>query len=95
MTRQCHPLATVVDACAPLRFAPLPDLRLRSFTRSGDQGDAGQWCRADLLAAKNAFAPVYDGFVAATRPGHRLPAATHFLRAVFREPIFLVAAGLY
>lgn len=95
MAHQRPPLATVVDACAPLRFAPLPDLRTRSLTRPVEQRDVEQWCRADLLAVKGALGPVYDGFVAATRPGHRLPAATHFLRALLREPIFLVAAGLY
>ena len=95
MAQQRHPLATVVDACAPLKFAPLPDLRPPALTRAADQGDVEQWCRADLLAARGALEPVYDGYVAATRPGHRLPAATHFLRALLREPIFLVAAGLY
>ncbi|MEY9211242.1 (2Fe-2S)-binding protein [Thermobifida halotolerans] len=95
MAHQRHPLTTVVDACAPLRFAPLPDLRASGLVRGGGESDVERWHRADLMASDGALGEVYDGFVAATEPGHRLPAATHFLRALLREPIFLVSAGLY
>ncbi|TDQ45878.1 (2Fe-2S)-binding protein [Actinorugispora endophytica] len=95
MAHQRHPLATVVDACTPLRFAPLPQIRTPEVLRLDGRTDTEHWYRADLLAANGVLGPVYDGFVAGHGPGHRLPAATHLLRALLREPIFMVAAGVY
>ncbi|MFW5419100.1 (2Fe-2S)-binding protein [Nocardiopsis sp. CNT-189] len=90
-----HPLQAVVDACTPLKFSPLPDIRTPEV-RAGTEHPAGeQWYRTDFMVADGDVPVLFDRLTAAHGPGHRLPAATAFLRAVLREPIFLVSAGVY
>jgi hypothetical protein len=89
-----HPLSAVIEACAPLRFAPLPALST-SELQTGPQEAPEYWLRADLLAADGALGAVYDKATAAHGPDHRLPSVVHFQRSLMRDPLFLVAAGLY
>ncbi|GAB3214021.1 (2Fe-2S)-binding protein [Marinactinospora thermotolerans] len=95
MAHPHHPLQTVVDACAPLKFAPLPDLRVPGVTQGCRRPGAEHWYRADLMAAQGAVGTLFDQLTAHHGPHHRLPATTHFMRALLREPIFLVSAGIY
>ncbi|GLU48908.1 (2Fe-2S)-binding protein [Nocardiopsis ansamitocini] len=95
MAHSRHPLSTVVDACAPLKFSPLPQIRTAEVLTATEEPETEHWYRADLLSAKGALGPVYDRFMAAHGPGHPLPSATHLLRRLLREPIFMVAAGIY
>lgn len=94
MATNQHPLQAVVDACTPLKFAPLPDIRTSGFPASYDQPVAERWYRADLMAAEGAVGELFDR-AAQQSSQHKLPAATRFLRALLREPIFYVSAGLY
>lgn len=97
-----HPLQSVVAACAPLRFAPLPDVA--DPGSSGPAQDAASragaelvqhWYRPASFAAPETLGPVYDKLRAEHGPDHRLAAVHRFLRALLREPIFLVSAGIY
>ncbi|WP_184080030.1 (2Fe-2S)-binding protein [Nocardiopsis mwathae] len=92
------PLQAVIDACAPLKFAPLPYIRAdlpdqaaSPRPRSGTE----HWYRADRMAADGHVGPLFDRLTTRNGPAHRLPAATRFLRVLLREPVFLVSAGLY
>lgn len=89
------PLAAVVDACRPLKFAPLPDLRLPGLEAPVERMRTDQWHRADLLAAEGSFPVLFDRLRSHHGPGHLLPAATNFLRVSLREYIFLVSASIY
>ncbi|GAA3720896.1 hypothetical protein HDA32_001970 [Spinactinospora alkalitolerans] len=95
MARTDHPLQTVVDACAPLKFAPLPDIRTPEVLSVRDHPGTEHWYRTDLMVAEDAVPALFDQITAHHGPGHLLPAATHFLRALLREPIFMVSAGVY
>lgn len=88
------PLGTLRDVCAPLRFAPLPDLVSRADLRP-DSVDGVHWYRADALASQGWLPVLFDKLRTEHGPGHRLPAATNFLRVTLREPIFLVSASVY
>ncbi|WP_067968887.1 (2Fe-2S)-binding protein [Nocardiopsis trehalosi] len=90
------PLQAVVDACAPLKFAPLPDIWVCGVEapRRPHPGTE-HWYRTDLMVAEGAVGTLFDQVTAHHGPPHKLPAATHFLRALLREPIFMVSAGLY
>ncbi len=90
-----HPLQAVVDACSPLRFAPLPDIRTSGLRMAPQRRETETWYRTDLMAAEGDIGVLFDRFAAQHGPGHRLPNTTSFLRALLREPIFLVSAGLY
>lgn len=90
-----HPLQAVMDACAPLRFAPLPDIRAAGFRSAPQRHGTETWHRTDLMAAEGDIAVLFDRYTAQHGPGHTLPNSTRFQRALLREPIFLVSAGLY
>ncbi|MDA8369502.1 MAG: (2Fe-2S)-binding protein [Nocardiopsaceae bacterium] len=90
-----HPLQAVVDACAPLKFAPLPDIRTAQFQAASDHPGAEHWYRADLMVAEGAVGALFDQITTHHGPGHKLPASTNLLRALLREPIFIVSAGIY
>ncbi|QVQ52489.1 (2Fe-2S)-binding protein [Spiractinospora alimapuensis] len=94
MTCARHPLSAIVDACASLRFAPLPSLRVDGLAH-GTEEHPELWLRADRLGSADALGPVYDKVTAEHGPGHRLPAVVRFQRALLRDPVFLVAAGIY
>ncbi|MFC3995952.1 (2Fe-2S)-binding protein [Nocardiopsis sediminis] len=89
------PLQAVVDACAPLKFAPLPDIQAGELTVRREHPGTEHYYRADLMVAEDTVGALFDQITAHHGPGHRLPAATHFLRALLREPIFMVSAGIY
>ncbi|GAA1989198.1 hypothetical protein GCM10009799_13660 [Nocardiopsis rhodophaea] len=95
MTMTQAPLQAVVDACAPLKFAPLPDIRIKRVSSVREHPGSEHWYRTDLMVAEGVIGPLFDQLVAQHGPGHKLPASTHFLRALLREPIFLDSAGLY
>ncbi len=88
------PLDAIRDACASLRFAPLPDLVTSQDLRRTPSGVL-QRHRADTLAHDGSLPVLFDKLRTEHGPGHRLPAATGFLRATLREPIFLLSASLY
>lgn len=94
MAETRHPLLAAVDACAALKFAPLPAVSTAGL-RAGVVEEPEYWHRADLLATEGALGPVFDKLVDAHGPGHRLPAVVHFQRALLRDPIFLVASSIY
>ncbi|MDS1269231.1 (2Fe-2S)-binding protein [Lipingzhangella sp. LS1_29] len=109
MTNTSHPLHSVVSACAPLRFAPLPQLPGLDGTDPGSRAGDGlprpdvsspatappHWYRAAGLAEAAVLGPLYDKLRAEHGPDHRLAAVHRFLRSLLREPIFLVSAGTY
>ncbi|GAA3728785.1 (2Fe-2S)-binding protein [Salinactinospora qingdaonensis] len=95
MTSTRHPLQSVVEACAPLKFAPLPDIRVPEMRIVRAHPGSEHWYRTDLMVAEGAVPVLLEKIASTNGPQHRLPAATHFLRALLREPIFLVAAGSY
>lgn len=88
------PLETLRGACAPLKFAPLPDLVTAEELHCDILGEP-QWYRVGTMADEGWVAVLYDKLRTEHGPGHRLPAATNFLRVTLREPVFLVAASLY
>ncbi len=88
------PLDALRDACAPLKFAPLPDLLSAEDPRAG-AAPGTHWYRADTLASDGSLPVLFERLRSEHGPGHRLPAATNFLRVTLREPIFLVSASLY
>lgn len=90
-----HPLRAVVDACVPLKFSPLPDLRTPEVSTGTAHAATEQWYRTDLMVAAGDVPRLFDRMTEAGGPEHRLPAATAFLRATLREPIFLVSASIY
>ncbi|MFD3684838.1 (2Fe-2S)-binding protein [Nocardiopsis sp. NPDC058631] len=88
------PLDALRDACAGLRFAPLPELvAFDDLYRDGTHGV--QWYRSDVLESEGWLPILFDKLRTEHGPGHQLPAATNFLRVTLREPIFLVSASLY
>ncbi|MFC7327275.1 (2Fe-2S)-binding protein [Marinactinospora rubrisoli] len=95
MERTPHPLQTVVEACTPLKFAPLPDIRTPEVRSVREHPGTEHWYRADLMVAEGILPTLFDQITAHHGPNHKLPAATHFMRALLREPIFMVAAGTY
>lgn len=88
------PLDAFRDACAPLKFAPLPDLLSFEELSAVPRGRV-RWHQAGAMAADGWLPVLYDRLRSEHGPGHRLPAATNFLRVTLREPIFLVSASLY
>lgn len=89
-----HPLRAVIDACDPLRFAPLPDvpgIRMRT----PEHPPIEQWHRADLASGDGTLACLYDKMISRHGPHHRLASVHHVLRSLLREPVFLVSAGIY
>ena len=88
------PLDALHGVCARLKFAPLPQIttlgRLHSRPVDGIQ-------RHTVASMTDyGWLPVlFDKLQTEHGPGHRLPAATNFLRVTLREPIFMVAASLY
>nr|WP_156185020.1 (2Fe-2S)-binding protein [Allosalinactinospora lopnorensis] len=90
-----HPMQALVDACAPLKFAPLPDIRSAEIRSVSERRCTEQWYRADLMVVEGAVRTLFDQYTARHGPGHKLPDTTHFLRALLREPIFMVSAGIY
>ncbi|MFV2195385.1 (2Fe-2S)-binding protein [Nocardiopsis sp. LOL_012] len=88
------PLGALCDACAPLKFAPLPRIT-DSAAPERPHGTAAHWYRSDHLVEEGALRILHDKLRTEHGPGHRLPAATNFLRVTLREPIFLVSASLY
>lgn len=94
MTDARHPLAALVDACASLRFAPLPGLALDTL-RHGVEERPEYWLSAEQLSSPGELGPVYDKVTAAHGPGHRLPATVQFQRSLLRDAVFFLAAGIY
>ncbi|MBV2363761.1 (2Fe-2S)-binding protein [Streptomonospora nanhaiensis] len=92
---QQAPLQALLDSCASLKFAPLPDIRTATVQRTRKHPGTEHWYRTDLMVAEGAVGPLFTQLTAHHGPAHKLPAATHFLRALLREPIFLVSAGVY
>jgi hypothetical protein len=88
------PLEALRDACAPLRFSPLPELITFDELYERPAGTV-QWYSAAALAAEGWVPILFDKLRTEHGPGHRLPAATNFLRVTLREPIFMVSASLY
>ncbi|CAL9383115.1 hypothetical protein SUDANB121_01108 [Nocardiopsis dassonvillei] len=88
------PLEALRDACAPLRFSPLPELLTAAELRERPTGTV-QWHPVSALAADGWVPVLFDKLRTEHGPGHRLPAATNFLRVTLREPIFMVSASLY
>ena len=88
------PLDALRDACSGLKFAPLPEL-VSSADLPRDRTDGVQWYRSDVLESEGWLPILFDKLRTEHGPGHRLPAATNFLRVTLREPIFLVSASLY
>ncbi|MUL43429.1 (2Fe-2S)-binding protein [Streptomonospora sp. PA3] len=95
MAHEQAPLQAVIDACAPLKFAPLPDVRTTSVQASREHPATEHWYRTDLMVAEGAVGPLFNQLTAQHGPDHKLPGATHFMRSLLREPIFLVSAGIY
>ncbi|GAB3448460.1 hypothetical protein GCM10027570_21950 [Streptomonospora sediminis] len=95
MAQEQAPLQAVIDACVPLKFAPLPDIRTATTQRTREHPGTEHWYRTDLMVAEGAVATLFNQLVAHHGPDHKLPGATHFMRALLREPIFLVSAGIY
>lgn len=89
-----EPHATLREACAPLKFAPLPDLVDSSGTRAQAATDR-QWHSVTTMVDEGWVPVLFDKLRTEHGPGHQLPAATNFLRLTLREPIFLAAASLY
>ncbi|MDT0303857.1 (2Fe-2S)-binding protein [Streptomonospora wellingtoniae] len=89
------PLRAVIDACRPLKFAPLPDVRTTTVQSMREHPATEHWYRTDLMVAEGAVGALFHQLTAQHGPGHKLPAATHFMRSLLREPIFLVSAGIY
>lgn len=89
-----EPLDTLRDACAPLKFAPLPDLLSSRHPRTETNGSM-HWHQASAMVDDGWLPVLFDKLQTEHGPGHRLPAATNFLRVTLREPIFLVSASLY
>lgn len=95
MAEMRHPFQAVIDACTGLKFAPLPEVRTSDVHTVNEHPGTEHWYRADLMVAEGAVPVLFDQITSHHGPGHKLPAATHFLRALLREPVFLVAAGTY
>ncbi|MFD0776283.1 (2Fe-2S)-binding protein [Streptomonospora algeriensis] len=89
------PLKAVIDACRPLKFAPLPDVRTTTVQHSREHPATEHWYRTDLMVAEGAVSTLFNQLTAHHGPDHKLPGATHFMRSLLREPIFLVSAGIY
>nr|WP_218908795.1 (2Fe-2S)-binding protein [Nocardiopsis sinuspersici] len=90
------PLDALRGACAPLKFAPLPDLLShRDVEARADPAGPVHWYQAGVLASDGSLPVLFDKMRTEHGPGHRLPAATNFLRVTLREPIFMVSASLY
>lgn len=88
------PLDAIRAVSTRLKFAPLPEiidfeaLQLRPFD--------GTQCHSVTSMTVEGWLPVlFDKLRTEHGPGHRLPAATNFLRVTLREPLFLVASSLY
>jgi hypothetical protein len=47
-----HPMQALVDACAPLKFAPLPDIRTAEIRSVSERRGTEHWYRADLMVAE-------------------------------------------
>ncbi|WP_026122322.1 (2Fe-2S)-binding protein [Nocardiopsis halotolerans] len=88
------PLDALRDACAPLKFAPLPDLVSSEEFHADPPGPVYRH-QAGAMASDGWLPVLYDRLRTEHGPDHRLPAATNFLRVTLREPIFMVSASLY
>jgi hypothetical protein len=88
------PLDALLGVRARLKFAPLPE-----FTDSerlhGRPVDGVQFHSVASMTGYGWLPVLFDKLRTEHGPGHRLPAATNFLRVTLREPVFLVAACLY
>ncbi|MDE3723627.1 (2Fe-2S)-binding protein [Nocardiopsis sp. N85] len=88
------PREALRDVCAPLRFSPLPELLTFGELHARPAGTV-QWLPVGAIAAEGWVPVLFDKLRTEHGPGHRLPAATNFLRVTLREPIFMVSASLY
>ncbi|QVQ51537.1 (2Fe-2S)-binding protein [Spiractinospora alimapuensis] len=95
MALRQHPIQTLVDDCAPLAFAPLPDIRVADASGSQEDPPDVCWHRADLVVERGELGPIFDRYASLHGPGHRLADTTHFLRALLREPVFMVSSSIY
>ena len=88
------PLDALRTVCEGLKFAPLPELIGFEELHQRPFGDVQ--CHSVTSLTGDEWLPVlFDKLQTEHGPGHRLPAATNFLRVTLREPIFLVASSLY
>ncbi|MBR8742128.1 (2Fe-2S)-binding protein [Nocardiopsis sp. MG754419] len=88
------PLDAIRAVCARLKFAPLPELvDVEELHRR--PSPSAQSHSVTSLTADGWLPVLFDKLRTEHGPGHRLPAATNFLRVTLREPIFLVASSLY
>ncbi|WP_165912881.1 (2Fe-2S)-binding protein [Tamaricihabitans halophyticus] len=95
-TQPLAPLDALVDACAPLPFAPLPQLTDEPPARHETQdGRAITWYRADDFLAAGGVPDSYAAMVRREGVSYRPALAMRYMRALFRELTFLLAAGLY
>ncbi|GAB3730708.1 (2Fe-2S)-binding protein [Nocardiopsis nanhaiensis] len=88
------PLDALRSVCTQLKFAPLPEItRLEDL--HGSPADSVQRHTVTSMTEQDWLPVLFDKLRNEHGPGHRLPAATNFLRVTLREPVFLVAASLY
>lgn len=88
------PLDALHGVCARLKFAPLPDIT--TLDRLHGRPVDGTQRHSVTSMTDHGWLPIlFDKLQTEHGPGHRLPAATNFLRVTLREPIFMVAASLY
>ena len=88
------PLDALRAICEELKFAPLPELLGSEELHRRPFVDIQSHSVTSL--SSDGWLPVlFDKLQTEHGPGHRLPAATNFLRVTLREPIFLVASSLY
>ncbi|GAA1462027.1 ferric iron reductase [Nocardiopsis exhalans] len=88
------PLDALHGVCARLKFAPLPEVT--GFDQLHARPLDGIQQHSVASMTDHGWLPIlFDKLRTEHGPGHRLPAATNFLRVTLREPVFMVAASLY
>ncbi|AUS77705.1 ferric iron reductase FhuF-like transporter family protein [Actinoalloteichus sp. AHMU CJ021] len=90
------PVRGLLDACAPLTFAPLPAFGSAPTPGPDDAPEpARRWFSAEEFAAGEVRA-VFDALRAdGNLPPQVQPAAMRYMRSLFRELVFVVSAGVY
>ncbi|GHC86433.1 hypothetical protein GCM10007079_29750 [Nocardiopsis terrae] len=88
------PLDALRGVCSRLKFAPLPEITSLAELH-GRQADGVQQHSVTSMTDHGWIPVLFDKLRTEHGPGHRLPAATNFLRVTLREPVFMAAASLY